>query len=295
MATNIILVQTKDTTTEQINESVVRLLKYRINLVSAGHNEVKFYCYTDTPEGLLPQINHLPLIRRDEITDENYYKLDLLKGYTYLFGVECKNVIWNPKLVPLDLCQTTILQSMSPAGDIGHLPEGFEADAEMLATIRDNKLPFMEVPTTWYTLEDEVQTDYKANWYLGYNAEDLREISLTFDEDPAGHIATHSATGGFDSFIAEHFKGVVVPTQIGEFGGYYINNAEKNLELNAQWIENVQTYFPAEWYPPHDEDMMANYISIDHEWRTISKQTRFVYLEGDDDPYTDMYARLWLL
>ena len=295
MATNIILVQTKDTTTEQINESVVRLLRYRINIIGKGFNEVTFYCYTDTPEGLLDQITPLPLVRRDEITDENYYKLDLLKGYSYLFGTECNNIIWNPKLVPLDLCQTTILNGAPPAGDIKELPAGFDADVETLAAIRDGKLPFLKVPTTWYTLEDEVQTDYKANWYLGYHAEDLREMSVTFDEDPAGHIATHSATGGLDSFIAQHFKGVVLPTKIGQFGGYYINNAEKNLELNKQWEKNVQPYFPADYTSPNDEDMMANYISIDHEWRTMSPQTNFVYLEGDDDPYTDMYARLWLL
>jgi hypothetical protein len=88
---------------------------------------------------------------------------------------------------------------------------------------------------------------------------------------------------------------VVLPTKLAQFSPYYLNDKEKNEDLNAQYEEKVRPYFPQEWYPPMEEEMDAPLFAYDHEWRDVSRQVRFIYLEGEDDIKSDLYARLWFV
>jgi hypothetical protein len=295
MATNIILVQDKNTTTDQINNAFVRLMRFRVDKFSLGYNTVTFYCMTNTPEGLLDNIKPLPYVVNEKITDESYLKILLFGDIVELAMDHCKNIILSPKLIPQDLCQRPIMLSIPPAGNISELPEDFDVDTETLLHIKEHKLPYLQMPCKWWNIEGEVHTEFLGDWFMGYNATDLKSIKDTFLEDPATHIETYKDIGGVQAFIEKEFKGVVIPTKVGQFSPFYPNDDAKIIELNKQWVEHVQPYFPTEYLSPNDEDMMANYISVDHEWRTINPQTQWVYMMGNEDPFTDMYARLWLL
>jgi hypothetical protein len=83
MATNIIMHQKDGVSSETINDSFVRLLKYRIKTVSAGYNEVKFYCLTKDAKGLLPEIIQIPIREDDNVVNEDWYILQLFDRPLY--------------------------------------------------------------------------------------------------------------------------------------------------------------------------------------------------------------------
>jgi len=296
MATNIIMHKKDGVSSEVINEAFVRLLKFRIKYVQRGFNEVEFFCLTNEPEGLLDEIHPLPIKVDPLITDEDYYRLQLLGGQPALHITDgaTKNILWNPRLVPLDLCQISVLTNIPDKGQIKQLQDDVELDVETLKTIKDKNLPFAEMPMKWWDDEDG-DTEFKGDWYFAWNSDELSAIKTTFEDDITNTIDTYSAKGGVQGFIEANFKGVVLPTKIGQFTPYYVNNDDKNVILAKQWEEKIRPYFPEEWHSPDKDEMSAFLFSWDHEYRTVSKQVQFLYMDGDDEPKSDMYARLWFL
>ena len=276
--------------TEEINEAVVRLLKFRINIIQPG-NLPKFYCFTQGDgEGLLDEIQVIKIQESSlALIDEDWSILQLF-DHSKLQSVEDKNIIWNPRLVPLDLCQTAILSHIPHPGEVLEMPDGHGLDLETMQTIKDKKLPFIELPMKWWS--DEGHTEYMGEWYMTFHADTLSHIAegCTVDE-----VEDYKDKGGVWKYIEDKFAGVVLPTKLAQFTPYYLNNQEKNEDLNAQFEEKIRPYFPADWYPPFDDDMDAPLFSYNHEWRTSSKQVRFVFLDGTDAPKSDMYARLWFI
>ena len=283
MATNIIMHQKDGVSSETINESFVRLLKYRIKTIQEDHNKVRFFCLTKDATGLLPEIIQIPIREDENVVNEDWYVLQLLDNQPQLALDHCKNILWNPKLMPLDLCQTAMLCSMPGKGETTGLPEGHGLDVETRQQIEDNVLPFLEIPTKWW--DDGDDNNFLAHWYMAWCAEDLRSLQ-NHSEDTSGSVW---------KYLEDNFKGVVLPTKIAQMSPYYLNDKDKNLDLNVQYEEKVRPYFPSEYYPPQVEEMDAELFSYDHEWRDVTPQVRFVFLEGDDEPKTDMYARLWFL
>lgn len=297
MATNIIMHKKDGVSSELINTAFVRLLKFRIKQIQKGYNDVEFFCLTNEPEGLLDEITPLPIKVNPLITDEDYYRLQLLDGHDKLDekDVSTKNIIWNPRLVPLDLCQISLLTNIPDKGQINQLQNDVELDVETLKTIKDHNLPFAEMPMKWWDFDDDVDTEFKGDWYFAWNSNELRSIKNTFENDITNTIDTYSAKGGVQGFIEDNFKGVVLPTKIGQFTPYYVNNDDKNVILAKQWEEKIRPYFPEEWFSPDIDEVNAFLFSWDHEYRTVSKQVQFLYMDGTEDPMTDMYARLWFL
>jgi hypothetical protein len=303
MATNIIMHQKSNMTAETINTSFVRLKKLRVQMIQAGHNEVSFFCLKDRAcqtGGLLDWITPILYDADPLITDESYYQLTVLADHPQLAIDHCKNILWNPALIPLDLCQTAILANLPSKGDIKNIPDSVELDAATLVTIKENALPFIEMPMKWWDFEDDddIDTEFKGQWYFAFVSEELKDIKTTFMADITNTIDTYSAIGGVQGFIESQYKGVVLPTKCGQFTPYYINNEEKNLELNEQWETKIRHYFPTEWYPPDQSEMDAPLFSYDHEWRDVSKQVRFLFMDdnnGEHDQKSDLYARLWFL
>ncbi len=283
MATNIIMHQKDGVSSETINDSFVRLLKYRIKTVSAGYNEVKFYCLTKDAKGLLPEIIQIPIREDDNVVNEDWYILQLFDNQPSLAIDHCTNILWSPNLMPLDLCQTAILQSIPSKGKTDGLPVGHGLDVETRATIEEQGLPYISTPTKWW--DDGKDNDFLAHWYMGWVGDDIRSLQI-HSEDTSGSVW---------EYIEKSFKGVVLPTKLAQFSPYYLNDKDKNIDLNAQYEEKVRPFYPLEWYPPQIEEMDAELFSYDHEWRDVAKQVRFIYLDGEDDPKTDMYARLWFL
>tara|TARA_B100000287_G_scaffold355389_1_gene345956 strand:+ start:562 stop:1446 length:885 start_codon:yes stop_codon:yes gene_type:complete len=294
MATNIIMHCREIHSSEVINESFVRLLKYRIKMIQEA-NQVNFFSFGGDGQGLLPEITHIPYAegnQRLQIPSDAHDEWNILELFDHPLLQEkySKNVIWNPRLMPLDLCQTAILGNMPMPGDVHELPQGHGMDLETMKMVQDNSLPFLELPMKWWT--DDNPCEYRAEWYIGYAGNTLKDIKQKFTRES---IDEYKDKGGVWKFIEDSFKGVVLPTKLAQFSPYYLNDQEKNDELNAQYEEIIRPYFPQEWYPPMDEDMDAPLFSYNHEWRDVSKQVRFIYLDGRDDIKSDMYARLWFI
>ena len=288
MSTNIIMHQKEGITSEDINDSFVRLLKYRIKMIQIG--DVNFYCFGGSGEGLLPEITHIKDENDGWFEDNEDWNILQLLDHPLLSEDHTKNVIWNPRLMPLDLCQTAILSPLPMPGSVHELPQGHGMDVETMQTVQNNRLPFIELPMTWWN--DDSPCEYKGEWFMGYSGKTLKNIKENFTQE---HVVEYADKGGVWKYIEDNFKGVVLPTKLAQFSPYYLNDQEKNDDLNAQFEEKIRPYFPQEWYPPMQEEMDAPLFSYGHEWRDVSKQVRFVFLEGEDDPKTDMYARLWLL
>ena len=289
MATNIIMHKKEGDSSETINESFIRLLKYRVKMVGGEHNPVEFYCLAKDGTGLMDGITHLPVDTEKSFGVEDFEVVQLFNDSTLHsgeYGPWRKNIIWNTNLMPLDLCQSAILTNLPEAGNIREIPATHGMDVETLNTIQQNKLPFIEMPHKWWTAEGEV-TEYKGEWYTGFIGTDLRDIAENLTEE--------DTTGNVWKYIEDSFKGVVLPTKLAQFSPYYLNDKEKNEDLNAQYEEKVRPYFPQEWYPPMEEEMDAPLFAYDHEWRDVSRQVRFIYLEGEDDIKSDLYARLWFV
>ena len=280
--------QKEGITSEDINDSFVRLLKYRIKMIQIG--DVNFYCFGGSGEGLLPEITHIKDENDGWFEDNEDWNILQLLDHPLLSEDHTKNVIWNPRLMPLDLCQTAILSSLPMPGSVHELPQGHGMDVATMQTVQDQNLPFIELPMTWWN--DDSPCEYKGEWFMGYSGNTLKDIKDNFTPE---HVVEYAEKGGVWKYIEDNFKGVVLPTKLAQFSPYYLNDQEKNDDLNAQFEEKIRPYFPQEWYPPMQEEMDAPLFSYGHEWRDVSKQVRFVFLEGEDDPKTDMYARLWLL
>ena len=289
MATNIIMHKKEGVSSEIINESFIRLLKFRTVMVGGSHNPVKFYSLAKDGTGLMDNITHIPVDESKSFGSEDFEVVQLFRDPILMSGEgydHIKNIIWNPRLMPLDLCQTAILGNIPKAGEVRELPMEHGMDVETLNTIQTNKLPFIEMPHKWWTADGE-DTEYKGEWYTGFIGNDLKDI--------AENLTQEDTSKNVWKYIEDSFKGVVLPTKLAQFSPYYLNDKEKNLDLNAQYEEKIRPYYPTEWYPPIEEEMEAPIFSYDHEWRDVTPQVRFVYLEGEDDIKSDLYARLWFV
>lgn len=300
MATAIVMIKTGDTTVEEINSSYIRFKKFRLDgLTPQDHNLVQYFCYTNTgTEGLLDEIIGAEF---ESDLPANWNKIKLFDKTTSFMTenrVDHQNtkvVVWDTNLFPRDTCQGTILQMVNNAGDIEELPP-LDYDIETLKTIRDKGLPFLEMPTKWWSKTDHDDTEY-AHFYTGFNKGDLHSLYETFMNDKENVLETYGDTPqGLQKFIEDTFKGVVIPTGCGYFGVYYIGDRTANDRLNVEYKENVSCYFPQEWHSPNTEDMDGDYLTYHHEWRTLTPQVKMVYADTSVEPDTraDLYFRTWI-
>ena len=283
------------TTSEDVNTAVIRLKAKRLAIVGGDRTNITYICYTMDGAGLLPEIEVLDLVPREEIEHAEWYRLDLFKDFKSIN--DGKNIFYHPNIVPLDLCQTVMLCSIPPKGNISDIPKALEGQLELdvQARIKEEDLPWISMPNKWWTTEEDNNNTYN-NWYCEWNWGDQSYLKDAFDLDPQ---AVQDMYGdNVQGFIEDNIKGIIIPTGCGQFGKYHINDRESNDLLNADWKENVAAYFPAEWSPPNDEDMDADYLSYGHEYRTVSPQVRFLYADtnnGTEIPKTDSYFRTWFI
>jgi len=239
--------------------------------------------------GLLPEIQVIECTPRDDIKDESWYKLDLFDNP----DLEGKNIYFHPNIYPLDLCQTIVLSAIPHAGAVDHPEALVGLDANTIARIISEKLPFIAMSNKWWTDEDNTNT--YNEWYCEWLNDGQQYLKTAFDLDP--EAVQDMYVDNVQGFIEDNIKGVVLPSGCGYFSKYHINDKVANDQLNVDWKENVEPFFPAEWTSPNQEDMNADYLSYEHEWRTISPQVRFLYADtnADESPKTDEYFRTWFI
>ena len=281
--------------TKKVNDIMLHFRKLKLPEMTAGHNIIRYFVYTDYPEdpeldtdlGIIP----LPLEIKDGITNPDYYKLDL-------FDNEIKNdagkvlddkcILWDIDLMPRDMCQRHIIASMPMPGEIDDsLLEG-EINTDLLKTVKENKYISIRMSSNWHTEGQDFNP-----WYIEFCNWDSKNLARDKDkliEDP----------NDFDlsQYILDNHKGIVLATPPGTFSPFYVENREMNEELNELWNTDVKKYFPQQWSGDggDPEDTLYYY---EHEWKRINAQSKFMYIDegpkGDNlNRYNDLFLRLWV-
>ena len=99
----------------------------------------------------------------------------------------------------------------------------------------------------------------------------------------------------FMHFVEGEFDEFVLPMMPSIVGKYFVCNKSKNDELNAAYEENRELVV-ANWRGTGGEPD-AKYLSWDHDWRALTKQTSFVYFDQTDGSpiEQDYWARMRLI
>ena len=277
--------------TKKVNDIMLHFKKLRLMEMTEGYNIIRYFVATDYPDdpnldtdlGIIP----LPLELKDGITNPDYYKLDF-------FDNELKNdagkvlddkcVLWDINLMPRDMCQSHIINSMPMPGEIDDsLLEG-EINTDLLKTVKENKYISIRMSSNWHDQDKDFNP-----WYVEFCNWDSKNLARDKDkliEDPNNF--------DFCQYILDNHKGIVLATPPGVFSPFYVENREKNEQLNELWNTDVKKYFPEQWTGDggDPEDTLYYY---DHEWKRINAQSKFMYIdEGNNDRYDDLFLRLWV-
>jgi len=277
--------------TKKVNDIMLHFRKLKLMEMTEGFNIIRYFVATDYPDdpnldtdlGIIP----IPLELKDGITNPDYYKLDF-------FDNELKNdagkvlddkcVLWDINLMPRDMCQSHIINSMPMPGEIDDsLLEG-EINTDLLKTVKENKYISIRMSSNWHDKDKDFNP-----WYVEFCNWDSKNLARDKDkliEDPNNF--------DFCQYILDNHKGIVLATPPGVFSPFYVENREKNEQLNELWNTDVKKYFPEQWTGDggDPEDTLYYY---DHEWKRINAQSKFMYIdEGNNDRYDDLFLRLWV-
>jgi len=271
---------------EDVNRLHLELSRKRV-FTMTPESPIELYCHTDNPEGLHEDINIIKLNKRDDITDNKFYNVELFEKFS-----EDKVILWDANLQPLDLCQTLVLKGFPMKGDFKEAMDFIpDMDLELGMKIKEEMYPFIQVPTKWWDLDEDGNTGL-ADYFVAFWGNNCNHLIQTFEKDPKSAQETDFAT-----FIKNNFKGIILPTEPGVFAPYYVSNKERSDALNEQWETNVRPFFPDAWVG-HGGEEEAPFLEWNHEYRDVTKQVQFLYLDtdkGENRPEEDWYLKLWFL
>jgi len=271
---------------EDVNRLHLELSRKRV-FTMTPESPIELYCHTDNPEGLHEDINIIKLNKRDDITDNKFYNVELFEKFS-----EDKVILWDANLQPLDLCQTLVLKGFPMKGDFKEAMDFIpDMDLELGMKIKEEMYPFIQVPTKWWDLDEDGNTGL-ADYFVAFWGNNCNHLIQTFEKDPKSAQETDFAT-----FIKNNFKGIILPTEPGVFAPYYVSNKERTDALNEQWETNVRPFFPDAWVG-HGGEEEAPFLEWNHEYRDVTKQVQFLYLDtdkGENRPEEDWYLKLWFL
>jgi hypothetical protein len=286
MGIKIITQKFGDTTAQDVNRLHLELSRKRV-FTMTPESPIELYCHTDNPEGLHEDINIIKLTPRDDITDNKFYNVELFEKFS-----EDKVILWDANLQPLDLCQTLVIKGFPMKGDFKEAMDFIpDMDLELGMKIKEEMYPFIQVPTKWWDLDEEGNTGL-ADYFIAFWGNNCSHLTQVFEKDPKSAQETDFAT-----FIKNSFKGIILPTEPGVFAPYYVSNKERTDALNEQWETNVRPFFPDAWVG-HGGEEEAPFLEWNHEYRDVTKQVQFLYLDtnnGENRPEEDWYLQLWFL
>lgn len=269
---------------EKINHIHLVLRRHRVDEL-IPQMVTNFYVYTDDPTGLDTDfgLQILPLELRDNITDPEFYKLDLMDMREF---DSQQNVVIDTSLIPLELCQQDIISSCPHTGEAHELPayEIMNLTTENKLDIVDNNLPFLQAIKEYWN-NDALSTSF-LKWY----GNDIRELK-------SKHLENPEYTGTLAEFITEYFTGYIYAPKIGFVAPYHINNEDANDAFTPDvWDPIVrEPHFPREFDGMGGEpDDKVFYFS--HEWKRINRHVKFLQIEPSETPFfRDFYLRKWVL
>jgi len=284
---NIVIVKTQhdQDSIDKVNAIQRILLHHRVDVI-LPFLKVNILCYTDNAEGLETNFGMtiLPLEKRDDITNDEFYKLDLFRHDQWTS--EDMIVINDINLIPTELCQKYYIERMPPKGEIADLPSHIKLTADQLVSIRDNVSPYLGLTQDWWEETPSITTDLLR--FNGNDCMSLRKETYTPEEQEKG----------LGEYIKENFNGMKVAPPPGVIAPWTLSDNAENGKLNDVWDKKVLPYFPGIWEgAPGAEGvelMESAFVYFDHEWKRINAHCRFLKVNGDGLK-SDLYLRLWVL
>ena len=284
---NIVIVKTQhdQDSIDKVNAIQRILLHHRVDVI-LPFLKVNILCYTDNAEGLETNFGMtiLPLEKRDDITNDEFYKLDLFRHDQWTS--EDMIVINDINLIPTELCQKYYIERMPPKGEIADLPSHIKLTADQLVSIRDNVSPYLGLTQDWWEETPSITTDLLR--FNGNDCMSLRKETYTPEEQKKG----------LGEYIKENFNGMKVAPPPGVIAPWTLSDNAENGKLNDVWDKKVLPYFPGIWEgAPGAEGvelMESAFVYFDHEWKRINAHCRFLKVNGDGLK-SDLYLRLWVL
>jgi hypothetical protein len=272
--------------TYKVNKIQENLLRLRVKSI-VPHLDIHFHCYTDDPTGLETSfgLNIIPLELRDNITNPDFYKLDLFGRINDEFAKkdigDAQMIMLDINTIPMSQSQKWFVDRCPLRGEIGELPKSVKLTGEQMENIRDNKLPHLWGSREWW------DNNNVSPAILSFN---YREHENTLE-----HFNTNTAEFqklSFSEFLTNELQGNFLPFLDGIVAPFTCNDIEKNeKEVTAIWDERVRpqlkdTFTGSEYDDPDDKFCYA-----DHEWKTFNRHCKFLTTTGN--PMTDEYLRLW--
>jgi len=284
---NVVIVKTEhdQDSIDKVNAIQKLLLRHRVDVI-LPFLDLNVICYTDNAEGLETNFGMtiMPLKRRDDITNDEFYKLDLFKNGDW--SSEDMIVINDINLMPLELCQKFYIERIPMAGEISDLPSHIKLTGDQMVEIRDKKSPYLGVTSSWWEETPTIHTDL-----LRFNGNDCSELykeTYTAEEQEKG----------LGAYISDNFTGMKLAPSPGTICPWNIGERVPNEIFNDVWDDKVLPYFPGIWDgapgPEGIEQMESAFVYFDHEWKRLNRHCRFLSVKGEG-MNADLYLRLWVL
>lgn len=275
--------------TYRVNQIQERLLRLRVNKI-VPHLGVKIYCYTDDPTGLDTQfgLEIIPLTLRDNITDPEFYKLDLMgadvphEDFQKVDRNEGQIVILDINAVPLTGCQKYFIDRVPLPGSLEEDGVSLPLTDEQTLLVKNNKLPFLKTAHQWW------ENNKVSTAFLAFNNTDPISLLNTFNENPELH-----QQNSLSDFIDAQESVMKIYMTPGLLSYWKLNDIEYNEKTGtALWDEHIRPLFPNSFLGATHDDPDDKFCYADHEWKTLNRHCKILLTEPGD-LREDLYLRLW--
>ena len=294
----LVIVKTKDNgvETEDVKRFWKSMERQRITRPNEdGIRLARLNIFTDDPEGL-PESDGtriVPVFPDKLVTDPAYHKVALFENS--MFGEGTKTMVVDPKLIVKDFSLMEIAAGLPDAGTTEET--NFTFTDEEKSSIAENMTVFTQQAPNWWSNDSTTSFHHS---YLGFVQggwsflrEEWENNSVSIQEQFPGE---HGFQKWLESFI-ESNQVMVLPMEIGILSPYAVNNRVQNTLYNDEFEQIVRPHIDNTDTPWRGlgGEQESKLFEFDHEYRTVSKQVSFLYLEGEDEPEADTWLDLWVL
>lgn len=298
MPMELVIVKTKDNgvETEDVKRFWKSMERQRITRPNEdGIRLARLNIFTDDPEGL-PESDGtriVPVFPDKLVTDPAYHKVALFENS--MFGEGTKTMVVDPKLIVKDFSLMEIAAGLPDAGTTEET--NFTFTDEEKSSIAENMTVFTQQAPNWWSNDSTTSFHHS---YLGFVQggwsflrEEWENNSVSIQEQFPGE---HGFQKWLESFI-ESNQVMVLPMEIGILSPYAVNNRVQNTLYNDEFEQIVRPHIDNTDTPWRGlgGEQESKLFEFDHEYRTVSKQVSFLYLEGEDEPEADTWLDLWVL
>lgn len=232
-------------------------------------------------------IRYISIEKEDEndvFHDPSFYLTYAFENYH--FNDEDKVVYLDANLLIKNQFIGLIYQGLPDRGDVTHCNLPFITQ-EQKDNISNNNLP------AFYQCEDwtGVHNTKFSPHFLMFHYGQCKELVEKLNDDTL--VQSYST---MQEFIEGEFNGEIVRTASGVVGEYYVNDEDENDTLIGKYEKVVKPTFPTE-FVGHGGEEDERYLSRDHEYRDMCRQTCMVHLikNPGQNPAENRYLELWLL